>query len=62
MNKTNNITQTKEKEDMMDELKIKISEQLKIIEEMINKNCKKEEIEKERKKLDEMLEKYTEQL
>lgn len=46
----------------MEELKIKISEKLKLIEGMIKNNCKKEEIERERQVLDKMLEEYTEKL
>lgn len=46
----------------MKELKKEISEKLKQIEKLIESNCNKEEIEKERKIVDEMLEKYIKQL
>ena len=46
----------------MEELKIKISEKLKLIEELIKNNGEKEKIEEERKALDEMLLKYTSKL
>ena len=43
----------------MEELKEKIRKQLKIIEEMIEKNEEKEIIEEKRKELDEFLKEYT---
>ena len=42
----------------MEELKEKIRKQLKIIEEMIEKNEEKEIIEEKRKELDEFLKEY----
>lgn len=46
----------------MQETKQKIKETLKILEELINTNSEKEKIEKQRKKLDELLEEYTKDL
>ena len=42
----------------MNELKIKIKNQLKIIEEMIDKHEEKSKIEEKRKELDEFLKEY----
>lgn len=46
----------------MPNLKQKIKEELKKLEELINTNSEKEKIEKQRKKLDELLEEYTKDL
>ncbi len=46
----------------MENLKDKIREQLKIIEEMIENNEEKEKIEKKRKELDEFLKEYIKNL
>ena len=46
----------------MSETKQKIKETLKILEELINTNSEKEKIEKQRKKLDKLLEEYTKDL
>ena len=46
----------------MQETKQKIKETLKILEEIINTNSEKEKIEKQRKKLDKLLEEYTKDL
>lgn len=46
----------------MQETKQKIKETLKILEELINTNSEKEKIEKQRKKLDKLLEEYTKDL
>ena len=46
----------------MQELKQKIEEELKKLEELINNNSEKEKIQKQRKKLDELLEEYTKDL
>lgn len=46
----------------MEDFKAKIREQLKIIEQMIDNNEKKEEIEKKRKELDEFLKIYLQNL
>ena len=46
----------------MENLKNKIREQLKIIEQMIDNNEEKERIEKKRKELDEFLKEYIENL
>ena len=47
---------------VMENLKNKIREQLKIIEQMIENNEEKERIEKKRKELDEFLKEYIENL
>ncbi len=44
------------------ELKQKIEEEISKLEKMINSNEEKEEIDKERKKLDELLEEYLKDL
>lgn len=46
----------------MPNLKQKIKEELKKLEDLINTNSEKEKIEKQRKKLDELLEEYTKDL
>lgn len=46
----------------MSETKQKIKEELKKLEDLINTNSEKENIEKQRKKLDELLEEYTKDL
>lgn len=46
----------------MEELRKTISEELRILEEMINKNCDKEMINKQKRLLDELLCKYVQDL
>lgn len=66
MNKIKKITKTKDEvikmENTEKELKQKIEEEIRKLEKMINSNEGREEIEKERKKLDNLLGEYLKDL
>ena len=62
MHKKNNIVKTKDEVIYMEDLRGKIRDEIEKLEEMIKANENKEKIEKQRKKLDEILEKYLKDL
>lgn len=62
MHKKNNIVKTKDEVIYMEDLRGKIRDEIEKLEEMIKANEDKEKIEKQRKKLDEILEKYLKDL